>query len=173
VLPLGLLVPLLLVAVGAAPAQDGPAEATSIRFVHAVPGAGEAEVSLNGGAAGSVQYGGATSSLSLPAGRAELEVTFPEGAELSPSQTLPEGAALAASRRLEAGGSYTAVALPAEREGGVRVRFFRASPEARPATGAGGGGVPWPLVILAVACGAALGIAAYRLGGRGRYRQPP
>ena len=128
----GLLSMLLLGSAGSAFAS------ASVRFVHAVPGAGPAtlNVSVEGsGVSGSpISFGNVAEALEVDAGAASLTIAAGDGGE-----AIAEG-----DERLEDDKSYTVVALPAEqgdeaelrvyedgkpRAGDARVRAIHAGPE--------------------------------------------
>jgi hypothetical protein len=109
---LGLLSMLLLASAGSASA------AATVRFVHAVPGAGAATLSVSvegAGISGSpVSFGTAGEPLEVRSGRATLTVAAADGGDR----------VAATEQRLEDERSYTAVALPAERGDDAELRVY-------------------------------------------------
>jgi hypothetical protein len=101
-------VAVFLVLLTSAPA--GAADGTSVvRFVHAVPGVGDASLEVSGHAVGTAGFGEATDQVSVPAGDSTLDLTASGGVELS------------ADESLRAGQSYLAVALTTKKGGELRV----------------------------------------------------
>src|SRR5215211_4669713 len=91
----------------------------SVRFVHAVPGAGPAALNVSVDGAGSsgaaVSFGSVSRSLEVDAGDAKLTVAPADG-----SKALAE-----AEETLDDDASYTAVALPTEEGDGADLRLYR------------------------------------------------
>lgn len=111
----------------AAGAQEPTAE---VRFVHAVPGAGVAALSVDGAEIGSAGFAEGTDFAQVPAGRGELALEVPEVGTLSDDAKLAEG------------GAYTVVAMATDGSaellifrdeaavaGRARLRMIHASPE--------------------------------------------
>ena len=110
---LGLLSMLLLL-------SAGPAFATaSIRFVHAVPGAGAATLNVTvggGGVSGSpVSFGKVTDPLEVAAGQAKLTLAPADGSKAMAEST----------QTLEDGARYTVVALPQQKGDGAELKLYR------------------------------------------------
>ncbi|UJA18784.1 DUF4397 domain-containing protein [Thermoleophilia bacterium SCSIO 60948] len=111
-------------------AQGGGSGKAQVRFVHAVPGVGEAELNVGGTPVGSAGFGKYTDFASVPAGDQDLLLEGPDGLELPGEESF------------EAGESYTVVALAkgdsaelrsyedaAAKPGKARVRMIHAAPE--------------------------------------------
>ena len=79
-----------------------------LRFVHAVPGVGEATLTAGDTEVGSAAFGEATPFADVPAGDAKLSLEA-------------EGGTIEADEQLQAGRSYTAVALAQGQSGELRV----------------------------------------------------
>ncbi len=103
---------------------------TQIRFLHAVPGVGEATVTADGEQVGSADFGQVSAPTSVPAGKTRLVLKAPGGVTLTKTQRLADGA------------SYTIVGLATanaaeirayRNEGAVagqaRLRMVHAAPE--------------------------------------------
>ena len=84
-------------------------EDSSVRFVHAVPGVGEATLSVGGQEIGGAGFGGATDQATVAAGPTTLDLSAPDGVELSADQDLKPGR------------SYLAVALTTDDGGELRI----------------------------------------------------
>ena len=84
-------------------------EDSSVRFVHAVPGVGEATLAVGGKEIGAAGFGEATDRAAVPAGPATLELSAPEGVKLTAGQDL------------KAGRSYLVVALTTDDGGELRI----------------------------------------------------
>jgi hypothetical protein len=117
-----LVVLLMLLLVSAAPAFAS----AKIRFVHAVPGAGAAKVTVSSGgsqvATSAVTFGNSSSSLEVPAGKDTFELTPAAG-----------GAALAKLTETVADGtSYTLVAMAKPGDKGVALKLYE---DAKPRSG--------------------------------------
>ena len=93
----------------AAPANAASGDST-VRFVHAVPGVGEATVSVNGTEIGTAGFGEATEQTTVPSGSASFEVIASDGVKLSADQDLAPGK------------SYLAVAMKTDKS--AEIRFF-------------------------------------------------
>jgi hypothetical protein len=100
---------LTLLAIVLGPAASSFAQAPAkLRFVHAVPGVGEATLTAGDTEVGSAAYGEATPFADVPAGSAELALEAEDGT-------------LEASDQLQAGRSYTVIALARGQSGELRV----------------------------------------------------
>ena len=93
----------------AAPANAANGDST-VRFVHAVPGVGDATVSVDGREIGTVGFGEATEQTTVPSGTANFEVSAPDGVKLNADQDLAPGK------------SYLAVAMKTDKS--AEIRFF-------------------------------------------------
>lgn len=93
----------------AAPAAASTGDST-VRFVHAVPGVGDATVTVNGQEIGTAGFGEATEQATVAAGPADFELSAPNGVELSANQDLAPGK------------SYLAVAMATDKS--AEIRFF-------------------------------------------------
>ena len=82
---------------------------SSVRFVHAVPGVGEATLAVGGQEIGGAGFGEATDQVAVPAGSATLELSAPDGVELT------------ADEDLKPGRSYLVVALTTDQGGELRI----------------------------------------------------
>ena len=82
---------------------------SSVRFVHAVPGVGEATLTAGGEGVGTAGFGEATEQMTVPSGNTALELSAPDGVELSADQDL------------EPGRGYLVVALTTDDGGELRV----------------------------------------------------
>ena len=83
-------------------------DTAKVRFVHAVPGVGEASLRAGDSEVGSAAYGEATPFADVPAGAAGLSLEA-------------EGGTLEADEQLQAGRSYTVIALAQGQSGELRV----------------------------------------------------
>ena len=103
---------------------------TQVRFLHAVPGVGEATVTADGKQVGSAAFGKVSAQIPVPAGKTRFVLKAPGGITLTKTQRLADGA------------SYTVVGLAAansaelrayRNEGAVagkaRLRMVHAAPE--------------------------------------------
>jgi len=101
-----------------------------VRFVHAVPGVGLGTLTADGQDVGAADFGETSDMVAVPSGPAQLELSAPDGVELS------------AAPDLTAGASYTVIALPtkdgaelrlfenrAAKAGLARLRVIHAAPE--------------------------------------------
>lgn len=77
--------------------------------MHAVPGVGEATLAVGGHEIGGAGFGEATDQVPVPAGPAALELSAPDGVQLSADQDL------------KAGRSYLVVALTTDQGGELRI----------------------------------------------------
>ena len=90
-------------------AQDTAAQNTAkVRFVHAVPGVGEASLRAGDSEVGSAAFGKATAFADVPAGDVKLNLEA-------------DGGTLEADEQLQAGRTYTVIALAQGQSGELRV----------------------------------------------------
>lgn len=121
---------LLGLSAGQSLAQGGDSGKAQVRFVHAVPGVGEADLSVGGSPVGAAAFGKYTDFASVPAGDQDVVLEGPDGLELGSDESFA------------AGKSYTVVALAkgegaelrsyedaAAKPGKARVRMIHAAPE--------------------------------------------
>lgn len=124
-----MLVAVFTLSVAATSASAAPGDA-ELRFVHAVPGVGEAEISVEGETVGTASFSDASPVVPVPAGTTDLDLQAPDGVELT------------ASPKLEAGQGYLVVAMPkgdsaemrvfedeSAKAGLARLRMIHAAPE--------------------------------------------
>ena len=94
----------------AAPASASSGDST-VRFVHAVPGVGDATVSVNGTVIGTAGFGEASEQATVPSGTDSFEVSAPGGVKVTAEQDLAPGR------------SYLAVAMKTDKS--AEIRFFQ------------------------------------------------
>ena len=103
---------------------------TEVRFLHAVPGVGEATVTADGKQVGSAAFGQVSAQVPVPAGKTKLVLKAPGGITLTKTQRLDDGASYTVVG-LASGDSAELRAYPNEGAiaGQARLRMVHAAPE--------------------------------------------
>jgi hypothetical protein len=113
----------------AAPASASSGDST-VRFVHAVPGVGDATVTVNGEQIGTAGFGEASEQTTVAAGKASFEVTAAGGVDLTAEQDLAPGKSyLAVAMKTDKAAEIRFFEDRAAKAGVARLRMIHAAPE--------------------------------------------
>jgi hypothetical protein len=105
-------------------------ESSQIRFLHAVPGVGDATLSAGDQEVGSAGFAEATDLVTVPAGESDLLLSAPGGVEVEGSETLEPGSAYTVIAMAKGDGAELVTFADGKAKKDVaRLRMIHAAPE--------------------------------------------
>ena len=105
-------------------------ETAQVRFLHAVPGVGDATLSAGGEEVGSAGFAEATDLVAVPAGESDLLLSASGGVEVEGSETLEPGSAYTVIAMAKGDGAELVTFADGNAKKGVaRLRMIHAAPE--------------------------------------------